>query len=265
MCTDNGNKLNQAELTDYQQHGYLVRHSVFSAAEISLLRDAIETATQAAVAQAASGTTYYLDGKRFVDLPQCTIQFEHQPESTTARVIEPVHLLHPLLDRLVDDPRLVSPMRQIIGQPHLALWTAKLNLKRPRQGSGFGWHQDSPYWMHDSQHVDLLPNVMLALDDQTVDNGCFEVIAGSHHQGMLPGSNNGTQLGGFFTDPQSFDEQARVALTGPAGSLFFFSPHSVHGSQPNHSALPRRALILTYQPGDHRLLKVDQVRNIAVG
>ena len=30
--------------------------------------------------------------------------------------------------------------------------TAKLNFKHPRVGSGFGWHQDAPYWFHDSDH-----------------------------------------------------------------------------------------------------------------
>jgi ectoine hydroxylase-related dioxygenase (phytanoyl-CoA dioxygenase family) len=46
----------------------------------------------------------------------------------------------------------------------------------------------------------------------------------------------------------------------PAGSLFFFSPHTVHGSEPNHSDSPRRALVLTYQPPDLRMFKVDRIR-----
>jgi ectoine hydroxylase-related dioxygenase (phytanoyl-CoA dioxygenase family) len=45
-----------------------------------------------------------------------------------------------------------------------------------------------------------------------------------------------------------------------AGSLVFFSPHSVHGSQPNRSDRPRRALVLTYQPGGLRMFKEDRVR-----
>jgi ectoine hydroxylase-related dioxygenase (phytanoyl-CoA dioxygenase family) len=46
----------------------------------------------------------------------------------------------------------------------------------------------------------------------------------------------------------------------PAGSLIFFHPHSVHGSEPNRSARERRALVLTYQPGGLRHFKVDAVR-----
>ena len=50
----------------------------------------------------------------------------------------------------------------------------------------------------------------------------------------------------------------------PAGSVVFFSPHSVHGSQPNRSDTPRRALVLTYQPGDNRMFKVAATRNAGV-
>ncbi|MEM9621188.1 MAG: phytanoyl-CoA dioxygenase family protein, partial [Pseudomonadota bacterium] len=197
--------LSPQELTAYQEQGYLIRPGVFSTHEIEHLGAAVEAAVDVADQEVAQGETYFLDGKRFVDTHQCTVQFEHTPESNTVRVIEPVHVLHPSLNALLDDPRLVVPMQQIIGQQDLALWTAKLNLKRPRQGSGFGWHQDSPYWIHDCTHVDLLPNVMLALDAQTQANGCFEVIAGSHQHGMLPGTADGSQLGGFFTDPNAFD------------------------------------------------------------
>jgi ectoine hydroxylase-related dioxygenase (phytanoyl-CoA dioxygenase family) len=47
-----------------------------------------------------------------------------------------------------------------------------------------------------------------------------------------------------------------------AGSLVFFSPHSVHGSLPNRSDRPRRALVLTYQPAGHPMLKSGVVRNV---
>jgi ectoine hydroxylase-related dioxygenase (phytanoyl-CoA dioxygenase family) len=53
-----------------------------------------------------------------------------------------------------------------------------------------------------------------------------------------------------------------VALEVPAGSLVFFDPHIVHGSGPNTSEAPRRALILTYQPAGHPTLKSRQIRNI---
>lgn len=207
------------------------------------------------------GHTYHLDGKRFVDAGHVTVQFEHTAGSNAVRVVEPVQVLDAAWDALLDDARIVAPMLDLVGSDGVAIWTCKLNLKRPLEGSGFGWHQDSPYWIHDSDDVDRLPNVMAVLDDASEENGCLRVIRGSHRLGCLPGTDDGSQLGGFFTDPACVDDSRQVLVEVPAGSLIFFSPHVIHGSLPNRSAKPRRALIATYQPANRRMLKVPEVRN----
>ena len=135
-------------------------------------------------------------------------------------------------------------------------------MKRPEIGSGFGWHQDSPYWIHDSNDVDTLPNVYICLDDAHKSNGCFSVIARSHTNGCLPGTSDGSQLGGFYTDPRLFDLKNKVDIEAAAGSLIFFNPHIVHGSSPNKSKNERRAYIVTYQPSDRAMLKSGLVKNI---
>lgn len=254
--------LSPEEQSAYLETGYLVRESIFDAGEIAELRAASDAACHSAREKALSGRTYFLDQKRFVDIGYLTVQFEHQPDSEQVRVIEPVHELDERFDRLIDDPRLVEPMQDILASNDLALWTAKLNLKPAYAGSGFGWHQDSPYWIHDCQHVDLLPNVMVTIDDASIDNGCLQLIAGSHHRGCLPGTDDGTQLGGFFTDPKTYDLADAVPMVVPAGSAIFFSPHAVHGSGPNSSAEQRRAIILTYQPAGFPALKSGQERAV---
>ncbi len=255
-------ELTPAEASRYERDGFLVRDAVFDRDEVAELRCAAERAVELAQKLSENGRSYALDGKRFVDAGHVTVQFEHTPASETIRVIEPVHALDPSLDALIDDPRIVEPMRDLVGSQRVALWTDKLNLKRPREGSGFGWHQDSPYWIHDSAHVDRLPNVLLALDDATEANGCLRIVRGSHTRGCLPGVRDDSQLGGFFTSPDHFDESQQVPLEVTAGSLVFFSPHAVHGSRPNPSDRARRALILTYQPSDHPRLKSGLTRNV---
>lgn len=259
---DKKRRLSGAELGAYRDKGFLIREGVFGDDEVRLLRDAVERAVQAACLLTREGETYFLDNKRFVDVDRMTVQFEHQAGSETIRVIEPAHHLDDSLGKLVGDPRVVEPVKDIIGCEEIAVWTNKLNLKRPREGSGFGWHQDSPYWIHDSDHVDLLPNVYLAFDDADEKNGCLGVVPGSHLQGCLPGTDDGTRLGGFFTDPACFREGDRVMLVIPAGSLVFFDPHLIHGSGPNRSDRPRRALIMTYQPAGYPMLKTGEVHNI---
>jgi ectoine hydroxylase-related dioxygenase (phytanoyl-CoA dioxygenase family) len=78
---------------------------------------------------------------------------------------------------------------------------------------------------------------------------------------MLPGLEGQGVLGPLFTDPEHFDLSQQVLVEVPAGSLVFFSPHTVHGSEPNHSDALRRAMVLTYQPGGRRMFKVDAKRD----
>ena len=258
------NNLTSKEKSSYRADGFLVRENIFSKSEVFKINEALERAASKALLLSQEGTAYHLDGKRFVDYDYLTVQFEPGLDSEIIRVIEPAHQLDEELRELTADPRLVNPIQDIIGMKLISLWTDKLNLKRPKEGTGFGWHQDSPYWLHDSENVDLLPNVYLSLDDATLENGCFKVIRGSHVNGCLPGTDDGTQLGGFYTDPNAFDITNEVSLEISAGSLVFFNPHIVHGSEPNSTNTQRRAYIITYQPGGLPALKSGEIENIRV-
>lgn len=252
-------ELDDAERIAYDRDGFFVRVRAFDAREVALLRTAAERAVERAGALQAR-QEYRIDGNRYREVGGATIQFEHGSDSPTIRVIEPFHHLDPAFDALVDDERLVEPMRGLLEGAEVSLWTDKLNLKRPREGSRFRWHQDSPYWAHVHDDVGGLPNVMVAFDDADADNGCFRVVRGSHDRGCLPGLQGEGTLGPLFTDPRCFDLAQQVPIEVPAGSLVFFSPHSVHGSEPNRSHRPRRAAVLTYQRGARPMFKVEGVR-----
>jgi ectoine hydroxylase-related dioxygenase (phytanoyl-CoA dioxygenase family) len=254
-------RLTDAERLAWRDDGFFTRVAVFGAGEIAELQAAAERCAERATAALQGSTNRYaIDGNVYHEADGSTIQLEHAPGSQTIRVIEPFHHLDARMNRLLDDPRIVEPMRDLVGDERVALFTDKLNLKRPREGSRFRWHQDSPYWAHFFAELDRLPNVLLTLDDADEHNGCFRVIRGSHRRGMLPGCEGDGRLGPLFTDPRAFDEADQVPAIAPAGSLTFFSPHTVHGSQPNRSSASRRALVLTYQPGGHRMFKVDAKR-----
>ena len=254
-------RLSPAERRAWEDDGFFVRSRAFAGAELEELRDAAERAAQAAdQGLGCAERDYTIDGNRYLEARGATIQLEHRPGSRTIRVIEPFHPLDRRFEGLIDDPRLVEPMRDLVGSEAVSLWTDKLNLKRPREGSAFRWHQDSPYWVFDCGHVDRLPNVMLALDDASEENGCLCVVRGSHRRGILPGLEGEGRLGPLFTDPRAFDVTQAAPAEMPAGSLLFFSPHTVHGSAPNRSERPRRALVLTYQPAGHRMFKLPRER-----
>lgn len=248
----------------WKEDGFFLRRAVFSPDEIEVLRAAAERVRAVAIDLASQGRAYAVDGNRYVDTGPVTVQIEHRASSASLRVVEPFHHLDPAFEALVDDPRVVEPMCDLVGTERVALWTDKLNFKPPHEGSGFLWHQDSPYWAHACRHLDQLPNVMLALDDADPDNGCLRVVRGSHRSGLLPGRQGEGVLGPLFTDPRHIDLAAQFAAAMPAGSLLFFSPHTVHGSEPNRSDRPRRALVITYQPGGQDQFKAPGVRDAAL-
>lgn len=262
--------LSLAERRAWREDGFFLRPAAFRPDEVAALGAAAEALVQTAERGAAEGACYRIDGNPYVEARlgagraegprESTVQLEHRPGSRTIRVIEPFHHLHERFEALVDDPRIVDVMTELVGSERVALFTDKLNLKRPREGSGFRWHQDSPYWRHFCDHLDRLPNVMVALDDASRGNGCLRLIRGSHVRGPLPGCEGDGVLGPLFTHPDHVDEGRAFEAEMAAGSLLFFSPHSVHGSEPNRSDLPRRALVLTYQPAGLRMFKVDAVR-----
>jgi ectoine hydroxylase-related dioxygenase (phytanoyl-CoA dioxygenase family) len=263
--SDEGLRITSRERTAWEEDGFFLRLRVFSPHEVEVLAEAAESvASRAARAAQASADRYHIDGNEYVEATGSTVQYEHRARSRTLRVVEPFHPLDVRFESLIDDARLVEPMKDLVGSERVALFTDKLNLKRPREGSRFRWHQDSPYWAHEIPHVDQLPNVMVALDDADERNGCLRVVRGSHRKGMLPGLEGDGVLGPLFTDPRAFEGAERVPAVMPAGSLLFFSPHTVHGSEPNESGLRRRALVLTYQPADHPMFKIPATRNAGI-
>ena len=146
--------LSKEESNFYEDEGYLVRENQFSINEVNSLRHALERAVNKAQEKASGGKTYYLDKKKFVDVDFMTLQYEPQSDDKILKVIEPAHFLDKELYSLTQDTRITDPVRSILGEDEISLWTDKLNLKRPGRGSGFGWHQDSPYWVHDSRNID---------------------------------------------------------------------------------------------------------------
>ena len=258
----------EAELSTYKEKGYLIREKIFTSEEIQELLISLDSALELIRCLVPSGERYFLDRKRFVDIGSTTVQFEHSEGSEDIRVVEPVSGLSTRLDTLMESPRIVDPVKSILDTEIISIWTNKINLKVEKRGSGFDWHQDSPYWIHDHHDVGSLPNVYLAFDDTNKQNGCLRVIESSHTKGCLPGREDGTQLGGFFTKWEEIESDAEVCIEMPMGSLVFFDPHLIHGSEPNRSSRPRRALIMTYQAGNYPMLKtgkVKEIRSLGVG
>ncbi len=75
----------------------------------------------------------------------------------------------------------------------------KMMFKEPRVGGAWAWHQDYGYWYDNGCLFPYLASCMIAVDRATKENGCLQVLSGSHHLGRINHVKIGDQTG---ADPE---------------------------------------------------------------
>jgi ectoine hydroxylase-related dioxygenase (phytanoyl-CoA dioxygenase family) len=118
-------------------------------------------------------------------------------------------------------------------------------LKPAFHGSAHGLHQDSAYWPMDPP---ALVTVSIALDDATPENGCIQVIPGSHRWGLQAWGRIARDRDEPLTDREDVDLSGRVDVPLKAGSALLFHSLIVHGSGPNNSPRSRNTALYAYFP-----------------
>lgn len=109
------------------------------------------------------------------------------------------------------------------------------------------WHQDGRPW-RERLGIDQAVTIWLALDDTDDSNGALCVIPGSHRRPLAaPDASSGGLFPGTALPPGSVDLSEAVVLRLAAGDASAHHSALVHGSGPNVSGRPRRALALRYR------------------
>ncbi len=139
---------------------------------------------------------------------------------------------------LVRHPLVLAALDSLIGIKPQLLQTMAL-VKPPDIGSAKDWHQDLPYFPLENSAA--VVGVWIAIDDATIDNGCMQVVPGSHHLGLvthIPGPT------GWRIDPRACDplRSSMVPLPMTAGSALLFDGSLFHFTDTNRSRLRRRAV-----------------------
>ena len=88
----------------------------------------------------------------------------------------------------------------------------KLILKEPLTGGAWEWHQDYGYWYNNGCLFPLLASCLIAIDRATGENGCLEVLQGSHLIGRIDHGKVGDQTG---ADLERVEAALRAAAAGP--------------------------------------------------
>src|SRR5260370_3441182 len=63
---------------------------------------------------------------------------------------------------------------------------SKMIMKDAKVGGAWAWHQDYGYWYQNGVLFPFLCSASIAVDPATLENGCLQVIRGSHNLGLRP-------------------------------------------------------------------------------
>jgi len=124
---------------------------------------------------------------------------------------------------------------------------SKMIMKDPKVGGAWTWHQDYGYWYQNGVLFPLLCSAFIAIDPATRENGCLQVIKGSHRLGRIDHVLAGEQAG---ADRDRVDEILKrmelVYVTMHPGDTLFFDCNLLHRSDRNRSEQPRWSMICCY-------------------
>ena len=125
---------------------------------------------------------------------------------------------------------------------------SKLMQKEPRVGGAWEWHQDYGYWYKNQfMFPDQLLSVMIALTKANKENGCLQVIRGSHKLGRVNHGFAGEQVGAdMVMVNNALKTMELVYVELEPGDALFFHPNILHRSEANLSDYPRWSVISCY-------------------
>jgi ectoine hydroxylase len=142
--------------------------------------------------------------------------------------------------------RIVNAAEQLLGD-EVYHYHSKLSAKQPRVGGAWEWHQDYGYWYKNGCLFPDMLSVFIAVDPCTRENGCMQVLRGSHRMGRIDHGFEGEQTG---ADLDRVNECLKrfelVYCEMEPGTALFFHGNLLHRSDANLSDNPRWGLICCY-------------------
>lgn len=150
---------------------------------------------------------------------------------------------------LTKSRRMIGSVNQLLeGDAAVCHFHSKLMQKEPKVGGAWEWHQDYGYWY---KNEFLFPgqmiSVMVAITDANKENGCLQVIKGTHKMGRIEHGFSGEQVGAsqHYVD-LALKTMELVYVEINAGDALFFHSNILHRSEANLSDNSRWSMIAVY-------------------
>jgi ectoine hydroxylase-related dioxygenase (phytanoyl-CoA dioxygenase family) len=218
-------QIDTAAKKQFHEDGFLVANDLLNAEEVELLRK-IAKADQKVQADASSRADGEGGAVKLVvrnDLPDDSIY-----------------------GALVRSRRIVATMQTLLDD-EVYHYHHKLILKEARVGGAWAWHQDYGYWYNNGCLYPDMASCLIAIDPATRENGCLQVVKGSHSLGRMDHGKVGDQTG---AEPErvtaALERLPLVYCELKPGAAVFFHANTLHRSDQNTSENPRWAFICCY-------------------
>ena len=220
-------QLTQQQIADYHRDGYLIVRNFLNDEEISKL---YKIATNDETLQKHAFDLNDQSGKK------TKLTLWYTPGNDAYGLLTKSH-------RMVD-----SANKLLDGDSAVCHFHSKLMQKEPKVGGAWEWHQDYGYWY---KNEFLFPgemmSVMVAITEANKQNGCLQVIKGSHKMGRIEHGFAGEQVGAskHYVDLILKTNELIYVELLPGDALFFHS-NLLHRSEANLSDTARWSLISCY-------------------
>lgn len=217
-------QLSEKDKGDFNSDGYILVKSLFDKEEIGLLK-------KSAVEDRELDKHSF--GRNDGEGGTVRLSLWNHPGDTIYGMFARCHRVVDNVEKLLED--------------EVYHYHSKMILKDPEIGGAWTWHQDYGYWYQNGVLFPDLVSVFISVDKATRENGCLQVIKGSHKMGRVNHILTGEQAG---ADMERVNEALKrlelVYCEMDPGDALFFHSNLLHRSDQNRSKNPRWSLICCY-------------------
>ncbi len=214
----------EAQIEEYKQRGFVVARAMFNQEQIGLLGRA---------AREDKAFDDHSFGKADGEGGSVRLSLWNHPGDT-------------LYGAFARCESIVNSAEKLLGG-EVYHYHSKMIMKDARIGGAWAWHQDYGYWYQNGVLQPLLTSASIAVDRATRENGCLQVIEGSHELGRIEHKLTGDQAG---ADLERVAEVLKrfplIYVEMEPGDVLFFHANLLHRSDQNKSEYPRWSMICCY-------------------
>jgi phytanoyl-CoA hydroxylase len=217
---------------DFDQDGFVVLRSVFSADELQGLGDLLKRIV-----------TY---AERGLEDPFARFYLGHRADQG---VLYDLYQRHPEFVPFARNRRILDALSEVLGED-LLLYENSVVYKPKGKRNGVPFHQD--FISRPDEPRKFI--AWMAIDEVTKDGGALKIIPGSHKTGFLPWHRVAGEAHHDRIDEDAIDTAHPVHVTLAPGDVLIFNQLVVHGSDEAHTDSLRLVYRVSYQGFDEILV-----------